>query len=89
MGAYPGLLAAGTLDDGPAEHPDKSGDVHLRSANEVRGYHVQGIDDAIGHVEDFIVDDETWNVRYLVIDTSNWWFGKKVVLSPHWANRVS
>ncbi|MEO8261528.1 MAG: PRC-barrel domain-containing protein [Pseudolysinimonas sp.] len=89
MGAYPGLLAAGTLDDGPAEHPDKSGDVHLRSANEVRGYHVQGTDDAIGHVEDFIVDDETWNVRYLVIDTSSWWFGKRVVLSPHWANRVN
>ena len=89
MGAYPGLLAAGTLDQGADEHSDKSGDVHLRSAKEVSGYHIQGSDHAIGHIEDFIVDDETWTVRYLVIDTSNWWFGKKVLLSPHWASRVS
>ena len=66
-----------------------SGDVHLRSAQEVRGYHIQGSDEAIGHVEDFIVDDETWEVRYLVIDTSNWWFGKKVLVAPHWASRIS
>ena len=89
MGAYPGLLAAGTLDEGPDEHSDKSGDVHLRSAKEVSGYHIQGSDHSIGHIEAFIVDDETWTVRYLVIDTSNWWFGKKVLISPHWASRVS
>jgi hypothetical protein len=55
----------------------------------VRGYHIQGKDEAIGHIDDFIVDDETWEVRYLVIDTKNWWFGKKVLVSPHWANRIS
>jgi len=77
-----------------SEHSDKvsvdgSVDVHLRSAGEVRGYHIHGSDEAIGHVADFIVDDETWEVRYLVIDTSNWWFGKKVLVSPHWASRIS
>jgi hypothetical protein len=55
----------------------------------VRGYDIQGTDEAIGHVEDFIVDDETWEVRYLVIDTSNWWFGKKVLVAPQWASRIS
>jgi hypothetical protein len=88
-GVSPGLLAAGTWDETPAEHSEATGDVHLRSAREVRGYHIQGSDEAIGHVEDFIVDDETWEVRYLVIDTSNWWFGKKVLLAPHWASRIS
>ena len=74
----------------PVKHyKEAPGDVHLRSANEVRGYHVQGRDGAIGHIADFIVDDETWAVRYLVIDTKNWWFGKKVLVAPHWANRVS
>ena len=43
----------------------------------------------MGHVHDFIIDDETWEVRYLVIDTSNWWPDKKVLVSPDWANRVS
>ena len=73
----------------PAEPSEKRGDVHLRSARDVRGYQIQGSDDAIGHIEDFIVDDETWQVRYLVIDTSNWWFGKKVLVAPDWATRIS
>ena len=71
-------------DSGPALY-----DVHLRSAAGLRGYHIQGSDDAIGHLEDLIIDDETWAVRYLVIDTSNGWFGKKVLVSPHWAGRIS
>jgi len=90
MGIYPGLLAGVGWNETPAEQSDQpAGDVHLRSAAEVRGYHIQGSDDPIGHVEDFIVDDETWVVRYLVVDTSNWWFGKKVLVAPHWAERVS
>jgi hypothetical protein len=90
MGAYPGMLMAGRFNEAPAQHPTRlSGDVHLRSARDVQGYHVQGNDEAIGHVADFVVDDETWAIRYLVIDTSNWWFGKKVLVAPHWASRVS
>jgi hypothetical protein len=64
-------------------------DAHLRSANEVRGYHVRGTDDAIGHVADFVIDDETWVVQYLVLDTSNWGLGKKVLVAPHWVNQLS
>ena len=89
MGAYPGLLAAGRSNGAPAEEPGGSGDVHLRSAEEVRGYHIQGTDGPMGHVDDFIIDDETWEVRYLVIDTRNWWLDKKVLVSPYWANRIS
>lgn len=55
----------------------------------MRGYDIQGTDDTIGHVQDFLVDDETWAVRYLVVDTRNWWFGKKVLVAPRWASRVS
>lgn len=88
-GAYPGLLAQETWNDVAVEHSHKSGDAHLRSANELRGYHIHGTDAAIGHAEDFVVDDQTWAIRYLVVDTSNWWMGKKVLIAPHWANRVS
>jgi hypothetical protein len=89
MGGYPGSLAAGGGNEASAEHPDKPDDVHLRSAAEVRGYHIQGSDQAIGHVEDFIVDDGSWEIRYLVIDTNNWWFGKKVLVAPNWISRIS
>ena len=86
MGMYPALLANGPLPEAPDQAP---GDVHLRSAREIRGYHIQGSDEAVGHLDDLIVDDETWEVRYLVVDTSNWWLGKKVLVAPQWASRVS
>jgi hypothetical protein len=90
MGAYPGMLMAGRFNEASAHHPEHvSGDAHLRSARDVQGYDVQGSDEAIGHVEDFVVDDATWAVRYLVIDTGRWWFGKKVLIAPHWASSVS
>ncbi len=69
---------------------DKKGwDLHLRSTYNVTGHHIQALDGEIGHVEDFIIDDETWAIRYIVVDTHNWWPGKKVVVSPHWIERVS
>jgi hypothetical protein len=89
-GYYPGLLGARRRNGAPPEAPDEeSGDIHLRSAAEVRGYTVEGSDDQVGFVADFIVDDETWELRYLVIDTSHWWWGKKVLVAPRWATRVS
>ncbi|MGD0330975.1 MAG: PRC-barrel domain-containing protein [Nitrososphaeria archaeon] len=62
---------------------------HLRSTDAVSGYHIQAYDGEIGHVEDFIIDDETWAIRYLIIDTQNWWPGKEVLVSPKWIKRVS
>ena len=68
---------------------EKAWDHHLRSTQDVSGYYIQAADGAIGHVEDFIIDDETWAIRYLVIDTRNWWPGKKVLVSTLWIERVS
>jgi sporulation protein YlmC with PRC-barrel domain len=64
------------------------GDPHLRSTKRVTGYHIQATDGEIGHVEDFIIDDDTWTVRYLVVSTRDWLFGKRVLLSPWWIKAV-
>jgi hypothetical protein len=56
---------------------------------EVTGYHVQTMDGEMGHIEDFIFDDATWTIRYVVVDTVNWWPGKKVILAPDWVLGVS
>jgi sporulation protein YlmC with PRC-barrel domain len=95
-GFYPGMLLppplAAPLPErilAPTERPESATDTHLRSAQHVTGYQIQGRDDAIGHVEDFMIDDESWQIRYLIVDTSKWWFGKKVLLSPEWVERVS
>ncbi|TAM47847.1 MAG: PRC-barrel domain containing protein [Acidobacteria bacterium] len=63
-------------------------DPHLRSSLAVTGYHIQATDGDIGHVEDFLVDDRSWAIRYMIVDTTNWWPGKKVLVSPAWIERV-
>jgi len=59
-------------------------DPHLRSTRQITGYHIHATDGQIGHVQDFMVDDEDWAIRFLVADTHNWLPGKKVILSPRW-----
>ena len=61
----------------------------MRSTQAVSGYHIRATDGEIGHVEDFIIDDETWAIRYLIVDTRNWWLGRKVLVSPQWITNVS
>ena len=68
---------------------EKAWNPHLRSTENVIGHHIQALDGEVGHVEDFIIEDETWAIRYLVVDTHNWWPGKKVLVSPQWIESVS
>ena len=67
----------------------KGWDPHLRSTYSVSGHHIQTVDGELGHIEDFIIDDDTWAIRYLIVDTHNWWPGKKVLVAPQWIERVS
>jgi hypothetical protein len=62
---------------------------HLRSIKEMTGYHIQASDSEIGHVEDFMVDDEKWALRYVVVNTRNWLPGRMVLVSPQWITSVN
>jgi len=71
---------------------DRSGreeaDPHLRSVNEVRGYHIEAQDGEIGHVKDFLINPDMWWVQSMVVDTRNWLPGKKVVVPPRQIDKV-
>ena len=54
----------------------------LHKATKVRGFHIHATDGEIGHVDDFLLDEQGWAVRYLVVDTSNWIGGQSVLISP-------
>jgi PRC-barrel domain len=64
-------------------------DSNLRSTLEVTGYHVQATDGEIGHVEDFIIEDENWEIKSLVAATGHWWSGKDVVVPRKAVTKVS
>ena len=72
----------------PAEPPQAAGDSHLRSTEEVAGYQLKTTDGEVGHVEDFALDDESWAIRFLVIDTSNWPGGQRVLVPVEWVRSV-
>lgn len=86
----PGLRSEGAITTAQG-HCD---DIHLRSFEEVEGYHIHASDGEIGHVADFLIEENDWTIRYLVVDTQTWWPGKKVLISPHylrciaWGNRL-
>jgi hypothetical protein len=77
---YQGYLRTPAADDG---------DPHLRSCNTVKGYHLIASDGEIGHVDGFLLDDRTWSIRYLIVNTTNWWAGHQVLVSPEWIKQVS
>lgn len=88
-GAWPYLMPEEQIRMEETQDLEESWDPHLRSTESVTDYNIEAKDGGIGHVEDFIVDDETWAIRYLIIDTKNWWGGKKVLISPQWIERIS
>lgn len=68
---------------------EEEGDPHLRSLKEVSGYSIQAQDGQIGHAEDFFIDESNWSIRYLLINTQNWWTGKHVLIAPEWIDSIS
>ncbi|MDB6122305.1 MAG: hypothetical protein JWQ71_1298 [Pedosphaera sp.] len=76
-----------SVENEPA--PATEADSHLRSTQEVTGYGIQALDGEIGHVEDFLIDDENWAIRDLVVRTGHWWSGKNVLVPPSSIDRVS
>lgn len=89
------LVSPGAYPSGEPETPPEShGDSHLRSTREVAGYRVQASDEQVGHIEDFLIDEQTWAITQLVVDTSRWPGGKNIVVpadsvqSVDWAQQT-
>ena len=95
-GAYPGAMLmnvgyGGCYADyleGQADHARADEDPHLRSGKAVMKYHIRATDGDIGHVGGLLVDEETWAVRYMVVETGSWWLGHQVLIAPQWIREV-
>jgi hypothetical protein len=93
MARYPGPVLVppqpSPVEREVMEREQERADPSLRSALAVTGHYIRATDGEIGHVEDFLVDDRAWAIRYVIVDTRNWWPGKKVLVSPEWISSVS
>ena len=88
----PGALVAQAVSPAPASPPSGPAvDVEaqrLRSTTQSTGYHLHASDGEIGHVDDFVIGEESWRIRYLLIDTSNWIGGRSVVVLTDTVTRI-
>src|SRR5688500_2693931 len=67
LGTYPGIVPADSKEAAAPQEtkgawPQESADAHLRSCQELGGYHIHALDGDIGHVKDMLVDDHTWAI---------------------------
>lgn len=86
---YTVSMEANASADMRNESEEPKGDPHLRSTDEVDGYTILAKDGEIGHVKDFIVDDETWTIRYLIVNTNKWLpGGKDVIIALTWIKDI-
>ncbi len=77
-----------------AERRHRHDDPHLRSCKDIEGYHLQAVDGEIGRVKGYLLDPQSWAIRYLVVETGTWAAGHPVLISPasiqavDWAQRT-
>jgi sporulation protein YlmC with PRC-barrel domain len=60
-----------------------AGNPHLRSSDALIGYQIQTSDGPIGHLNDFIIDTDSWSISDLVVDMGTWLSSNKVLLPVH------
>jgi uncharacterized protein YrrD len=84
----PPPLIGGSTESRQAEEAEESTDRPLRSAKEVHGYRIEATDGRVGHVEDFLIDDDFRRILFLEIRVDGWLFGKEVLASPRLVTRV-
>jgi hypothetical protein len=86
LGAMHGSASRQAIDRAVESRVDQ---VDLRSLAEVVGYHIEALDGPLGVAEDFLIDDEDWGIRYMVVDTKSWKPGREVLVPPEWVETVS
>lgn len=64
------------------------GDPHLRNTRAVTGHHVFGLDADAGYVDDFVIDDREWRIRYLVVRLGRRRSANRVVIEPRWVEAI-
>ena len=60
------------------------GNHHLRSGATVMHYRLHASDGDLGHIQDFLFDEESWAIRFMIVNTRNGWLDHHVLVAPQW-----
>ncbi len=88
LGGLP-LILPPSKDEMEADLKPHHDDKHLQSTQALTGYHVQSGNETIGQVSGFLVDDRSWEIHKLVVETGHWYSGQEVLISPEMVERIS
>jgi hypothetical protein len=83
-----GLAAGRDLPVSRQAAASPSNNPHLRSVEAVVGHHVHLFDGLVGHIEELLVDDADWIIRYVRVDTWRWRPGDKVLLATRFVREI-
>jgi uncharacterized protein YrrD len=59
---------------------ERNDDPHLRSICQVTGYTVHANDGIIGEVDGLMVENDKWNIKFIIVTTGSWLTSKKVLV---------
>ncbi|MFQ5911468.1 MAG: PRC-barrel domain containing protein, partial [Thermoplasmata archaeon] len=77
MPSVHGLVPAPESREGRPSSVDN--DTNLRSTREIIGYRIEASHGTVGEVEGFLVDDESWTIRYVIVSLGKPLHGKQVL----------
>ena len=88
IGGFPSILPPPPGEPTSPSHHHRS-DKHLQSARAINGYHLQAADGIIGHVSGLIVDNRSWLIHDVVVETGHWYAGREIPVPPSKITRIS
>ena len=65
------------------------GDPHIRNTRAVTGHRVFGVDSEVGFIDNFVIDDQGWKIRYVVVRLGRRRSGRRVMVDPHLVDAIS
>jgi uncharacterized protein YrrD len=68
---------------------ESTGDRNLRSVKELLTYRVRTLDGEMGSLDDLIVEDVNWFIRFLLLKVGSWLKDQKLLVATRWVGSVS
>ena len=89
LGGYPAVMPPAIEEMATYLHDHHRDSKHLRSIQAITGYHIQTADGTIGHVSGFMVDDKSWAIHGLTVETGHWYSAKEILIPTGKIERIS